>query len=102
MADAADRWMTLAEAADYLQLSKAKVYVMARRGEIPCTRVAGRWRFKREQVDEWMLVLAARGSAPPGGVSPPGTSQKLEVPETHVAPRTVGSRGRKGTKRRGP
>ena len=49
------RWMTVAELAAYVQLSRSKIYEMAQRGEIPCVKVAGRWRFRRGQVDEWML-----------------------------------------------
>ena len=39
-----ERWMTVAEIADYLLLSRAKVYEMAQNGQIPCTNLAGRWR----------------------------------------------------------
>ena len=49
-----ERWMTVTEVADYLQLSRAKIYDLAQRGEIPCSKVAGRWRFKRNQIDDWV------------------------------------------------
>lgn len=48
-------WMTIEEVADYLKLSRSKLYNMAQRGDIPCSKVAGRWRFYRREVDEWML-----------------------------------------------
>ncbi len=48
-------WMTLDEVAEYLRLSRSKLYDMAQGGEIPCSKVAGRWRFFRPEVDEWML-----------------------------------------------
>lgn len=48
-------WMTLDEVANYLKLSRSKLYAMARSGEIPCSKVAGQWRFFRPEVDEWML-----------------------------------------------
>lgn len=47
--------MTVAEVADHLRLSRAKVYEMAQDGQIPCTKVAGRWRFSRGEIDTWML-----------------------------------------------
>ena len=28
---------------------------VAQNGEIPCSKVAGRWRFYRPEVDQWML-----------------------------------------------
>ncbi len=48
-------WMTLDEVPEYLRLSRSKLYDMAQGGEIPCSKVAGRWRFFRPEVDEWML-----------------------------------------------
>lgn len=50
-------WMTVADVADYLRLSRSKVYEMAQRGEIPCSKVARRWRFSREEIDAWMRHL---------------------------------------------
>lgn len=55
-----DRWMTVAEIADYLQISRAKIYAMAQAREIPCTKVAGQWRFKRDEIDRWMQAQAPR------------------------------------------
>lgn len=48
-------WMTLDEVAEHLRLSRSKLYDVAQGGEIPCSKVAGRWRFVRPEVDEWML-----------------------------------------------
>ena len=48
-------WMTLEEVAEYLRLSRSKLYDMAQRAEIPCSKVAGRWRFLRTEIDDWML-----------------------------------------------
>lgn len=56
-----DRWMTVLEVADYLQISRAKIYSMAQLNEIPCTKVAGHWRFKRDEIDRWMQAQAAPG-----------------------------------------
>ena len=53
-------WMTVEEVADYLKLSRSKLYDMAQNGEIPCSKVAGRWRFYRPEVDEWMLKQRPR------------------------------------------
>ena len=55
MAAEIERWLTVEEVADYLKLSRAKIYEMAQRSEIPCTKIAGQWRFKRAEVDEWMI-----------------------------------------------
>ena len=50
------------EIADYLRLKQRKVYDLVQRGEIPCTRVGGKWLFPKDQIDHW---LAARNGAEP-------------------------------------
>lgn len=60
MPDATDRWMTIAELAEYLQLSRARLYAMAPAGEIPCSEVAGQWRFLRAEIDAWMCEQRPR------------------------------------------
>jgi excisionase family DNA binding protein len=45
--------MTVKQVADYLQMESHTVYKMARVGEIPSFKVSGRWRFKRDLIDEW-------------------------------------------------
>lgn len=49
-----DKWMTVKNVADYLQMSTETIYRLAQRGEIPATKVASQWRFKKERIDEWM------------------------------------------------
>lgn len=55
-----DQWMTLEGVANYLKLSRSKIYEMAREGAIPCSKLAGRWRFSRSEIDAW-----ARRQRPP-------------------------------------
>ena len=53
-----NRWMTLQEVADYLQLSKDLIYRLAQSGKIPATKVGSRWRFRQERIDRWMEEMA--------------------------------------------
>ena len=53
-----NRWMTLQEVADYLQLSRDQIYRLAQAGRIPASKVGSRWRFRRERVDQWMEDMA--------------------------------------------
>ena len=46
--------MTLGEVADYLRLSKDTVYRMAQSGRIPASKVGTQWRFRHEDVDDWL------------------------------------------------
>ena len=61
-----DRWMTLQQVAEYLQLSKDMIYRLAQSGRIPASKIGSRWRFRRERIDRWMEDKAvdtdARGS----------------------------------------
>ena len=56
-----ERWMTLQEVADYLQLSKDRIYRLAQTGSIPASKVGNRWRFRRERIDSWMEDMAFNG-----------------------------------------
>ncbi len=49
-----DRWITVKDVAEYLQLSTDQIYRLAQQGKIPAFRVGGRWRFKREKIDQWV------------------------------------------------
>lgn len=59
-----ERWMTLAEVATYLQVSKDSVYRMAQRGQIPASKVVGQWRFDQQEIDAWMRSERCRSAAP--------------------------------------
>ena len=49
-----DDLMTLAEVAAYLRLSKDTVYRMASGGKLPASKVGSQWRFRRDDVDQWL------------------------------------------------
>jgi len=49
-----DIWMKLEEVAQYLKVSKDSIYRLAQKGEIPASKIGNLWRFKREDIDEWM------------------------------------------------
>jgi excisionase family DNA binding protein len=46
--------MNVREVAQYLRLSEAKVYRMAKAGQIPAIKIGRAWRFKRELIDDWI------------------------------------------------
>jgi len=59
-----DRWMTVQDVAEYLQLSMDIIYKMAQQGKVPASKIGAQWRFKREEIDEW--VKAQRPSMQQG------------------------------------
>ncbi|WP_029009896.1 helix-turn-helix transcriptional regulator [Azospirillum halopraeferens] len=64
------------EIADYLRLKQRKVYDLVQRGEIPCTRVGGKWLFPKDQIDRWLSTRSGAESvvspvARPAAAAPP-------------------------------
>ena len=63
--------MTTKEVADYLRLKERKVYDLVAEGEIPCTRVTGKWLFPKHLIDIWLArsstfpKIAASHATPP-------------------------------------
>jgi len=74
--------MTIEEVAEYLKLSRSKLYAMAQGCEVPCSKVAGQWRFFRPEIDEWMLkqrpTIKGYVSTGPAQGSPPPPAQRRQ------------------------
>ena len=50
-----DKWLTIDQIADYLQVSKEKIYKICQKGRMPASKFGGQWRFKKDMVDKWLL-----------------------------------------------
>jgi len=61
------RLFTTNEAAKYLRLKERKVYELIAEGEIPCTKVTGKWLFPQAELDHWLSAKLTR----PGGINAP-------------------------------
>jgi excisionase family DNA binding protein len=46
--------MTVREVATYLNVNEKTVYRLAQKRELPGFKVAGIWRFRREDIDGWI------------------------------------------------
>jgi len=46
--------MTVHDVALYLRVTDKTVYRLAKRGALPGFKVAGAWRFKRDDIDRWI------------------------------------------------
>ncbi|MDP1582877.1 MAG: helix-turn-helix transcriptional regulator [Bradyrhizobium sp.] len=57
-------FLTTSEAADYVRLGERKLYELVTSGEIPCSKVTGKWLFPRQELDLWVLSGLSR----PGGM----------------------------------
>jgi excisionase family DNA binding protein len=56
------RLLTLSQAASILKVSRRTLHRMIKKGEIPVTRVGGRWRILESRFEEWVQKEA---SSPP-------------------------------------
>jgi excisionase family DNA binding protein len=54
MGDERDDIMTAIEAANYLQRDLRTIYRWCRVGMMPGTKVVGRWRFSKAEIDAWL------------------------------------------------
>lgn len=46
--------MTVREVAAYLNVAEKTIYRLAQKGELPGFKVAGAWRFRRQDLDHWI------------------------------------------------
>jgi excisionase family DNA binding protein len=61
--------MTVREIADYLNVDEKTVYRLAKAGKLPGFKVAGTWRFRKGDIDEWIeRQKLAAAPATAGGV----------------------------------
>lgn len=61
-----DEILTVVEVARLLKVADKTVYTMAQNAELPCFKVRGQWRFRRQDIDGWIEAnLAQRGAATP-------------------------------------
>ena len=56
MANAEDEILTLDEVAAYLKAGKRTVYRLAAEGKLPAFKLGGTWRFRRSDLDEWIVA----------------------------------------------
>lgn len=49
-----DRLLTIENLADYLQVNKKTIYRWIENGAIPCYKMHHQWRFKKENIENWL------------------------------------------------
>lgn len=49
-----DRWLSVEEIADYLGVSRDTVYGWIAKRDMPAHKVGRLWKFKSDEVDEWV------------------------------------------------
>ena len=51
-----NKWLTIDQIADHLQVSKEKVYKLCQQGKMPASKIGGQWRFDKKEVDCWVRM----------------------------------------------
>lgn len=49
-----DRYITLKETAEYLNVSKETLYLWVKEKKIPAYKLGRFWKFKISEIDKWM------------------------------------------------
>lgn len=55
-----DEILTVVEVAQLLKVAERTVYTMAQNAEIPCFKVRGQWRFRKQDIDAWISEFVDR------------------------------------------
>lgn len=58
-----DRWLSVDEIAAYLGVKRDTVYKWIDRRKLPAHKVGRLWKFRKHEVDEWVLSKNARNQA---------------------------------------
>ncbi len=58
------QYLTARQVAEMLQLNVESIYDLAGKGEIPATKICGRWRFDASEVDDWFRAQRSAVSTP--------------------------------------
>ena len=53
--------LTVQEVATLLKVADKTVYTMAQKGDLPAFKVGGLWRFRRLDLDAWIIERVGRG-----------------------------------------
>lgn len=54
--------ITIKELAAYLKMAEKTLYRLAAEGDIPGFKVGGSWRFRRSEIEKWILTQEKKAS----------------------------------------
>lgn len=55
--------LTVKEVAQYLKVNERTIYRLATSGELPAFRVGASWRFKQNEIDNWIAEQSSHDSS---------------------------------------
>ena len=48
-----EKWSSIEEIAEHIQVHKDTIRIWIRKGEIPAHKIGKQWRFRISEIDEW-------------------------------------------------
>lgn len=48
------KWLTVAEAAEYLKMGRSTIYKLLKEGKLPAHKAGRAWRFDVKELDDWI------------------------------------------------
>lgn len=60
-----DRWLSVSEISEYLGVVRESVYRWLAKGSMPGHKLGRHWKFRKEEVDEWVRSGGAVEHDPP-------------------------------------
>ncbi|MBI2481062.1 MAG: helix-turn-helix domain-containing protein [Planctomycetia bacterium] len=60
-----DRWLSVAEIAEYVGVKRYTVYKWIGRKQMPAHKVGRLWKFRKEEIDAWVRSGQAADSTEP-------------------------------------
>jgi len=49
-----EKWSSIEEVAEHIQIHRDTIRIWIRKGEIPAHKIGKQWRFKISEIDEWV------------------------------------------------
>jgi excisionase family DNA binding protein len=66
MLEQTDRWLSITEICEHLGVSNDTVYKWIDRHDMPAHRMGRLWKFKKDEVDEWVRAGGAADTSETG------------------------------------
>ena len=62
--DSQDKLLTVEEVAAFLRVKPTTVYVWAKNGKIPANKIGRLWRFRLDEIKEWLNSGTTQSGVP--------------------------------------
>ena len=75
--ETAGSYLTVKDLSEYLHIKPATLYAWAARGKIPCVKIHGLLRFRRDEIEQWLETFRKQQSKP--SLKPRNRRRSLDI-----------------------